>query len=313
MPATACNLRCRFCGYSKMSLAKQVMSNDLFVRVVTKACRFGFSRFGLTPMVGEALLDPCLPDKLEFLECGPDVVGYSFCTNFIMADSAFIQSLLRLRKLQWLSISICGHDPKSFTSLTEAGPEVFERLLDNLEHLSRVPSLPFPLELRVRTIRRFDPGAQTSRLGRLLRHFAERKAQIRIPHDLYSNRGGLISAQDLADVDIALKEEIPKGNSPCVFLFHKHTVLPNGRLNACYTGDVNATMVIGDLSRQTLEEIYSLNNEAWLRLIEGQLHGCFTGVCRNCTDYRSVADSHYSFRYHEKLSLRLSDFLDPLR
>jgi hypothetical protein len=313
MPATTCNLRCRFCGYSKMSLAKQIMSNDLFVRVVTGACRYGFSRFGLTPMVGEALLDPCLPDKFEFLESRPDVAGYSFCTNFITADPSFIQSLLCLRKLQWLSISICGHDLESFTSLTGAGPEAFERLLDNLEHLSRAPSFPFPLELRVRTVRSFGPGALTSRLGRLLRRFAERKAQIRIPHDLYSNRGGLISAQDLAGVDITMKKEIPKGNSPCVFLFYKHTVLPDGRLNACYTGDVNATMVIGDLSRQTLEEVYSLHNEAWLRLIEGQLRGCFSGVCRNCTDYRSVADRHYSFRYHEKLSLRLSDFLDQLR
>jgi uncharacterized Fe-S cluster-containing radical SAM superfamily protein/tRNA A-37 threonylcarbamoyl transferase component Bud32 len=313
MPATACNLRCRFCGCGKMSLAKQIMADNLFARVVTEACRFGFSRFGLTPMVGEALLDPHLLEKLEFLERCPDVAGYSFCTNFVAADAAFIKSLLRLRKLQWLSISICGHDPESFTALTETGPEVFERQLDNLEHLAGVPSLPFSLELRVRTVRSFDPGAQTSRLGSLLRHFAERKAQLRIPHDLYSNRGGLISIQDLAGVDIALKEEVPKSNSPCVFLFYKHTVLPDGRLNACYTGDVNATMVIGDLSRQSLEEIYSLDNETWLRLIEGQLRGCFTGFCRSCTDYRSVTESHYSFRYHEKLNLRLSDFLDQLR
>jgi len=313
MPATVCNLRCRFCGYSKMSLPKQIMANELFARVVTESCRFGFSRFGLTPMVGEALLDPQFPEKLEFLERCPGVAGYSFCTNFVTADAAFIRSLLHLRKLQWLSISICGHDPASFAALTETGPEVFEQLLDNLDHLAGVPSLPFPLELRVRTIRSFDPGEQTSRLGRLLRRFAARNVRIRIPHDLYSNRGGLISDEDLAGLDIALKEEAPKGNSPCVFLFYKHTVLPDGRLNACYTGDVNATMVIGDLSRQSLEEIYSLDNEAWLQLVAGQLRGNFAGICRNCTDYRSVADSHYSFRYHEKLNLRLSDFLDQLR
>jgi hypothetical protein len=312
MPATACNLRCRFCGYGKMSLARQIMPNDLFVRVVTEACGFGFTRFGLTPMVGEALLDPCLPDKLEFLERFPAVDGYSFCTNFIPTGPPFIGRLLGLRKLQWLSISICGHDHTSFAALTGAAPELYDRLLDNLEYLSRTHPRPFPLEIRMRTARSFDPGAHTTRLGQLLRLFAAQSARIRIPHDMYSNRGGLISPEDLAGLDITLKTEIPKGNSPCVFLFYKHTVLPDGRLNACYTGDVNATLVIGDLSTQTFEEIYALNNEPYLDLIRGQLRGRFPAVCSRCTDYRSVADTHYSFRYHEKRSLLLSDFLDQL-
>jgi serine/threonine protein kinase/nucleoside-diphosphate-sugar epimerase len=312
MPSTACNLACKFCGYAKMVLPKQMMPDALFCEIIEKAVSYGFSRFGLTPMAGEALLDPHFLAKLEFLEQHPGVAGYSFCTNFLTADEELIGALVRLRKLTWFSITLYGHNPATFAAITGGRPGSFHRVLDNLERLAAVPELRFPLELRIRTVRSFQRSECPEPLAGLLARFAARNAVIRVPHDLYSNRGGLISDDDLQGVDIALKTEECERDAPCVFLFYKHTVLPDGRLNACYTGDVNATMIIGDLARQSFEEVYSLRNDAFLDLLHAQFDRRFDGVCRHCTDYRSITATHYSFRYHNKPFLSLAGFLDQL-
>ena len=103
-----------------------------------------------------------------------------------------------------------------------------------------------------------------------------------------------------------------RGNVPCSFLFYKPTVLPDGRLNACYADDGNATMVIGDLSRQGFEEIYSLRNDAYVELLVSQLEGRWSPSCRACTGYRAVNDEHYSYAFHEKPFVSFAEFLDTL-
>ncbi len=64
-PSTICNLKCRFCAYPKTSIPRQIMPDALFAEVVDKACEYGFTRFGLTPILGEAFIDPRFLDKLE--------------------------------------------------------------------------------------------------------------------------------------------------------------------------------------------------------------------------------------------------------
>ena len=45
------------------------------------------------------------------------VQGYSFYTNFALADHQTVDTLLGLNKLRSLSVSIYGHDEESFLAL----------------------------------------------------------------------------------------------------------------------------------------------------------------------------------------------------
>jgi len=312
VPSTVCNLKCRFCAYPKSSIARQVMPAGLFAVIVDKACTYGFSTFGLTPLVGEALLDPLFFDKLDLLEQHPGVTGYSFCTNFTVASPDFLNRLPGLRKLTWMSVSIYGHDEESFHRITASPERLFHRVLDNLEQLSEWSAIASHVELRVRTNASFEPGQCHPRFRDILARLASRNVRIRFPNDRFSNWGGLITAEDLVGLDIRLKLEPTKENVPCAFLFYKHTVLPDGRLNACYADDGNATMVIGDLSRQSFEDIYSLRNRAYMELILSHCEQRWSPACRACTGYRGISDEHYSYAFHRKPFLTVPEFLDTL-
>jgi sulfatase maturation enzyme AslB (radical SAM superfamily) len=312
MPSTVCNLKCRFCAYPKTSIAKRFMPQELFAEVIDKACAYGFTTFGLTPLLGEALIDPRFLDKLELLERHPEVTSYSFCTNFTVADPRFLDRLTQLEKLQWMSVSLYGHDEESFTRVTAAPPRLFLDVLRNLERLCDWPAIASHVELRIRTAGPFEPGQCHPRLRDLLDELTAKGVRVRIPVDRFSNWGGLISTADVAGLDIQLKPQPVKGGSPCAFLFYKHTVLPDGRLNACYADDGNATMVIGDLSRQSFEEIYSLRNDAYVELLLSHFEQRWSPTCRACTGYRSVRDQHYSYAFHRRPFLSMSEFLDTL-
>ena len=288
------------------------MSQELFTDVINKACAYGFDTFGLTPLLGEALLDPSFVGKLDFLEQHPLVTQYSFCTNLTVADSEFLDRVARLRKLQWLSISLYGHDTESFSRVAGAPEKAFLDVLSSLERLSEWPAIAEHVELRIRTVASFQPEQCHPRLRPILEGLAARNVRIRIPHDRYSNWGGLIAPGDVADLGIQLKPEPVKGDIPCAFLFYKHTVLPDGRLNACYADDGETTTIIGDLSRDSFEDIYSLRNDVYMGLLASQFEGQWSPSCRACTGYRGIKDRHYSYAFHRKPFLTLSEFIDAL-
>ncbi|MFO0875964.1 MAG: SPASM domain-containing protein [Gemmataceae bacterium] len=310
-PSTICNLKCRFCAYPRSTLDKRLMPHELFTRVIEKACAFGFATFGLTPVLGEALLDPYFLCKLMFLEVTPGVSSYSFTTNFTVASPAVVAQLAQLKKLRSLQISIYGHNEDSFTRITQAPPRFFHKLLQHLEMLADSWESAARVELRLRTTGAFTLAECDPRLRRVLDALQARKAQVRVPHDRYSNWGGLISPADVAGLGIRLKPVVaPQG--PCTLLFYKPTVLPDGRLNACYSEDGNAALVIGDLSRQSFEEIYSLTNETYLRLITDQCLGRFASPCQECSGHRPTEQWHYSYNFHTEPFQTLAEFLESL-
>src|SRR5215213_2598394 len=80
--SSACNLKCRFCAYTKKSTPTVSMSYDAFVGVVEQALALGYRRFELTPCTGDVYMDRTLMRKLAFLEEHRQVTSYEFFTNF---------------------------------------------------------------------------------------------------------------------------------------------------------------------------------------------------------------------------------------
>ncbi len=220
--------------------------------------------------------------------------------------------LRRLTKLGWLSVSVYGHDEDTFAAITRARPELFHTVLRNLESLSDWPDVAARVEVRLRTAASFRPEDCHPRLRELLEDLEQRRVRVRIPHDRFSNWGGLITSGDLRSLDIHLKPQTSKGSIPCAFLFHKHTVLPDGRLNACYADDGNATMVIGDLSRERFEQIYSLDNDRYIDLLLSHCEARFSDVCRACTGYRGIQEHRQEHELCEEPFSTVAEFFANL-
>jgi len=296
--STACNLRCRFCAYPLSTIRKANMQFSTFAVVVDQATAFGFETFNLTPLVGEALVDPGFLDKLNYLEQHAGVHDFYFCTNLTLAERGFFDSVSRFRKLRCFSVSIYGHDEDSFSRLTGADRAVYQRLLDNLRHLATDPQLAARSEFRIRSGRAFRLEHCQSELCTSLQELERLGSRIRIPQE-YQNWGGLIEATRLEGLDLTLKDNAPR-TEPCVFLYFKHTVLPDGMLNACSSGDGNASLTIGNLLEQTFEQIYSTSNTRYAKLLEAQRAGQFSPLCQVCTGYRSISASWYSYTFHRQ-------------
>jgi hypothetical protein len=305
--STICNLECRFCASPTSKIPRATMPLSTFTTVVDKGTAFGFRTFNLTPLVGEALADEGLLSKLSYLEQHPRVRDFYFCTNFTLANASFLETLASLTKLRCFSISVYGHDRASFSVLTGAGDAVYRRLLDNLCLLRDQPRLAAQSELRLRTVRGFRLEDHDSELCDGLRRLAQLGSRIRIPRH-YQNWGGLIDPLQVTEANLELKLPPPPRRQPCVFLYFKPTVLPDGRLNACSSGDGNAVHIIGDLLKQSFAEIYSTGNPRYRRFLANHRAGIFPTPCRSCTGYRGIDDGWYSYAYHRRPFVSLTDF-----
>jgi radical SAM protein with 4Fe4S-binding SPASM domain len=98
-----------------------------------------------------------------------------------------------------------------------------------------------------------------------------------------------------------------------VYLFFKHTILPDGSVNACGASDGNADFIIGDIKQQDFKEIYSPTNERYLKLIRSHLERCFPETCKQCTAYRGISEPWYSYKYHRKEQITLPMFFQWLQ
>jgi hypothetical protein len=308
--STRCNLRCVICPYRKNVLDRQIMTNELFTDVVQQACELGFDAFGLTPLVGEVLTDPEFAWKLSWLERCPAVKSYSLTTNFTLADESLFARLPQLRKLRAISISVYGHGECDFVEVTGSDRYTWQRLLANLSRLSDcLPPAPAKTMVRIRSTGPVAQEQLAPELNTVLTALAAKHVSIGFPRHYY-NWGGLVGEDEIDGGAVPFKPSPSARVGACAMIFYKTIVLPDGRVNACACRDAAATLVIGDLRHQRLNEIYSTKNPVYRRLIEDQSQGVFGAVCAGCNMYRSVFSTHVTYEIHRKPFVSLADFFE---
>lgn len=310
--SSVCNLKCRFCAYTKKQSPKVRMSDALFHTCVEQAVDMGYSRFQMTPLTGDVFMDPKLLERLEYLDSHPQVESYEFFTNFTIPDAEKIERLFGLKKLRQLVVSIYGHDQESFVAIAQSEPKVYHRLLANLDSLyDRLDRRSFHLELGLRSVQKIPTGSASELLQRIDRF---RRAEIRVSVSrLYNNWGGLVSNADVEglDIDITSADAVYK-KGVCTLMFTDLQVMATGIVNACACRDVDATLRIGDLKEQPLKEILSPNNATYMGLIREQQEGRFRPVCRSCDYYKSIYRHRSLNKKLGRQTLTLEEFLSTL-
>lgn len=79
----ACNANCVFCAYPKMQRKRGVMSLSMFEQIIDEYTEMGGGPVSLTPLVGDALIDPHFMKRLQMLANAPKVSQVSMTTNGI--------------------------------------------------------------------------------------------------------------------------------------------------------------------------------------------------------------------------------------
>ncbi len=309
--STICNLNCIFCAYDISEIEKQTMPYKDFTKYIEKAVRFGFDTFNLTPLIGESLIDPTFFEKLIYLENRNDVAEYDFCTNLTRANDGFFNIIKKCEKLRSFSISIYGHDQQSFTEITRSDFRWYQNVINNLHKLTHCLEIHHKTELRIRSVNTFNLLNCHSELCQLIKQLEVLGVRVRIPCE-YQNWGGLIPQDQLINNKLIPKKNIQIKKEPCVFLFFKHTIRPDGFINACSAGDGNGRFVIGNISQQAFEDIYSGQNSVYMNLIQSHLNRDFNNVCQSCSAYRPLSADWYSYKFHRKPFITMSEFFNWL-
>jgi sulfatase maturation enzyme AslB (radical SAM superfamily) len=307
--SSACNLKCRFCAYTKKSTPTVSMAYERFVHVVEQALELGYRRFELTPCTGDVFMDRTVWRKLEFLEKHRQVHSYEFFTNFTIPKAEAVERLAALRKLRHLTVSIYGHDPESFAKIAGGTEKLYVRLLANLEALLAImPRASFELALALRTTRKRERRAK-SELLTLVERFRAAGHEIWIAPGVYNNWGGYISQKDVEGLDMYIHStESTYKYGACEKLFNSVQVTASGIVNACACRDVDATLQIGDVTKTPLADIVSPENPEYMKIIEEQQRGEFRQICRSCDFYKSIYHHRSHYRREGIATMTLEEF-----
>jgi MoaA/NifB/PqqE/SkfB family radical SAM enzyme len=307
--SSACNLKCRFCAYTKKSSPTVSMSYDTFVDVASQALALGYRRFELTPCTGDVFMDKTIWQKLAFLEQHPQVDSYEFFTNFTIPKPETVERLAALTKLRHLTVSVYGHDLESFVKIAGGTPNLYRRLLANLEKLLDVTSrASFELAIGLRSSRRRAKGAK-SELLELIDRFRAAGVDIWVAPGIYNNWGGYISQKDVEGLDMYINstESVFKYGA-CEKLFNSVQVTATGVVNACACRDVDATLQIGNVKTTPLADIVSPENPEYMAIIEEQQRGEFRPICRSCDFYKSIYHHRSHYRREGVATMSLDEF-----
>ena len=129
-----CNARCGFCAYPKTLREKGIMSMPLFERIVQEYAAMGGGPVSLTPVVGDALLDPHLLKRLRILEACPEFRQVSLTTNAIALERYPDEDVCRLLEaIDRIQVSIGGLDVATYETMY--GVNRFPQVQRGLERL----------------------------------------------------------------------------------------------------------------------------------------------------------------------------------
>ena len=89
-----CNAKCIFCPYQFQKRKTDFMPDEVFYKAVKDFCDIGGGSVILTPIVGEALIDPKLLDRVKYLRSQYPIDRIELTTNGILLDKYGIEEIL---------------------------------------------------------------------------------------------------------------------------------------------------------------------------------------------------------------------------
>ena len=265
-----CNARCVFCYYPKVAdtLPRKYMDIGEFRRILLEFKAAGG-------------IDPYFADRVRVLnEVGLPAFFY---TNLIHVSAKIERALREVSTFKFaMNVSVAGFDKEAYARLM--GVDRFDSMTRNLE--------------RVRAIARDNPNFSVAvRLQDYYGSDAAKKTfvafldRLRIPYTvntLVDTWGGLVET-DIDQVgDLEKKPRLTR-IGPCKISYIKPLVTVDLKLKLCDCRDVKDELIVGDLTRQSLAEIWT-GPEA--NRIRASMYDPaeMPAICRKCEMYVSIYD-----------------------
>ena len=277
-----CNAGCVFCPYQFQERETRFMSDEVFHKAVADFTAAGGGSVGLTPIVGDALIDPRFVERVRHLRAQPKIDRIWVTTNAILLDKHGIDEVLA-SGLTSITISTSGFEAESYRRIYRS--TAYERHRRNvLALVERNRTLPEPLTVTIglRTDRPLDVVMRDPDFQPILAH----QPDVDFTWSFTSANGRIT------------REALPSGmrlrvvdsrRETCVQLYNGPIILPDGTVMACScvaAMDAVADLGIGNVLEQDLLEIWRSDRMRKLRASFGTPE--LNPTCAGCDMYRGL-------------------------
>jgi MoaA/NifB/PqqE/SkfB family radical SAM enzyme len=279
-----CNASCLFCPYQFQKRPEQFMLDEVFEKAVHDFVSIRGGSVGLTPIVGEPLVDPKFLQRVRYLRSQPAIDRIFVTTNAILLDKFGIEAVLT-SGITSINISTASFDRENYQKIYRSA--AYERMKNNVTALvaenARLGS-PVTICIGLRTERPLSEVVKDSDFQPILRH----NPVIDYTWS-FTSAGGRIT-REMIPVTMRLRRATRK-KEPCFQLYNGPIVLPDGDVLACScvaAMDAIPDLLIGNVLRESLLEIYAGER---MRQIRAQFrpNGCaLNGTCAGCEMYRDL-------------------------
>jgi MoaA/NifB/PqqE/SkfB family radical SAM enzyme len=274
-----CNSACVFCAYPKMKRDKGTMTMSLFKKVVLDYAAMGGGPVSLTPIGGDALLDPHLIERIRLLSENPRINQVSLTTNAIALERYSDEDVrYLLTALDSIQVSIGGLDPQTYKTMYAVDRfQTVEKAIDRLLKTNNTLLRPVDILLAFRTN---DPQFE-KRFKERLDDYRRRGAFV--SHiSTYANYSGLVQRDPARKLVVAERPEESQGN--CLYGCISMAVCWDGKITACGCADVEATALsIGHAERDNLADVWS--GEKRRQVVDSFRGADPPNICRHCSAY----------------------------
>lgn len=295
-----CNLRCRYCIYSKKTPEKfGIMSFEIFKKAIDEFNLAGGEIISFTPTIGEPLLDPGLISKIEYALHLPSIKKVYFYTNgtLLLKDENYKK--LIDSGIHAIEISISAFDEQIFKKVQQS--DLYSKTLEGIHKLLEYNARKGgKTTIRVNFRSPILPSKTLSSkdFQSYIKPFLGPKVSYTFL-TTYDNWCGNIKKSDLMGI-MSLKRINKFKYLPCVRTFDAAILFDGSvRLCACRIKDNEFDeLVVGNIKKNSLKEIFYSSKAEKIR------RSFFTGdiprVCQNCSFYVPITQKFISKRLKKK-------------
>ena len=297
-----CNANCIFCPYQYQHRQHGWMSDEVFYKAVGDFVALKGGSVGLTPIVGDPLIDPKFLERVRYLRSLPEIDRISCTTNGILLDKFGIDEVLT-SGLTSITISTSGFDESSYKRVYRSSS--YTRMKENVQRLvERNAALgkPVVLWIALRTDRPITELLNDADFQPILKH----APSIDFTWS-FTSAGGRISRETLPTA-FRLRTAPPK-KTTCAYLLDGPIVLTNGDVLGCScvaAMDAVPDLYIGNILENNLRDLYGGPRMAALRA-QFSAGGELNDTCAKCEQYKN-ADLYKTPEGRRRAELNMARF-----
>jgi radical SAM protein with 4Fe4S-binding SPASM domain len=277
-----CNADCVFCPYQFQQRKTEFMSDRVFEKALGDLVKIGGGSVGLTPIVGDALIDPGFLERVKRLRAEPSIDRIWLTSNAILLDKHGIQEVLT-SGITHMNISTAGFDEAMYVRVYRN--KSYRRMRENVLELLKLNaqrSHPIPITIALRPDRPLEDVMKDPDFQEILAY----RPQLDFTW-AYTSASGRITREALPPI-MKLRSVSDRKES-CVNLWNGPIVLPDGTVMACScvaAMDATADLGIGNILDSSLLEIWQSQRLKELRGSFGT--NSLNKTCAGCDMYRDL-------------------------